>query len=327
MYRRFLSKLLLFLLLIAGSMQLLFIGARKLEKPFFEDSTYAWVNHLRVHPKVILMGSSTVLVNLSPTMIAKRMGLADGEVINLAGGSKSAIQMYHLWHVIKPNRDSVRIVIFSIDPWIAYQSYYWIEDFSTLYWNPVQRLYPAFVGDWPRYVMTGAVATFVAKKSAQHSFRSKTSSTQAPKDFGGEILDTHLKNYREHAREYFGPTTLFPISQLYLDRLSELKREVEAQGAEFILLLPPKKNEWVSEYRSTCRDIDSDFVAHLNQALGPTKVIMSYDLFHQREEDSLFMDQVHLTAKGRQRFSDSVSSVLANTSLILKQPVRPLIDY
>jgi hypothetical protein len=229
--------------------------------------------------------------------------------------------------VIKPNRDSVQVVLFSIDPWIAYQSYYWIEDFSTLYWNPVQRLYPAFVENWPRYVMTGAVATDVAKKSAQHSLHLHESRTQAPTDFGGEILDTHLKNYREHARAYFGPTTLFPISQLYFDRLRDLKNEVEAQGAEFILFLPPKKNVWVSEYRLTCRDIDSDFVAHLNQALGATKVILSYRLFPEPEEDSLFMDHVHLSATGQRRLSDSVSSVLINTSLIAKQPMHSLTDY
>ena len=151
------------------------------------------------------MGSSTVLNNLSPREIAKKLGLEPGEVVNLGGGSRGAVQMYHLWNVIAPNRDSVRTVVFSVDPWIAYQAYYWIEDFPTLYWNPIQRLYPATVSNWPRFVMTGAVVTDVAKKSAQHAFGMGAPKTEIPHDFGGEILDIHLKNYREHTREYFGP--------------------------------------------------------------------------------------------------------------------------
>jgi hypothetical protein len=308
-------------------MQLLFVGAQKLEKPFFQDSTYAWVNHLKVHPKVVLMGSSTVLNNLSPREIADKLGLAAGEVINLAGGSKGALQMYHLWQVIKPNRDSVRVVLFSIDPWIAYQSYYWIEDFPTLYWNPVQRFYPAFVDNWPRYVMSGAVATDVVIKSVKHLLGLKAQSTDAPRDFGGEILDIHLKNYRDHAREYFGPTSLFPISKLYFQRLRELKTEVEAQGAEFVLLLPPKKNVWVNDYSATCRDLDSDFVGYLNKAIGPTKVIMSYHLFAPSLEDSLFMDHVHMSKEGQRRLSDSVANALTSLGSVEKKQVRGLLDY
>ncbi len=327
MAAQFFAKVILFLVLIAASMQLIFVGARRLEKPFFEDSTYAWVTHLNVHPKVVLMGSSTVLNNLSPRRIASVMGLAPGEVINLGGGSKGALQMYHLWQVIKPNRDSVRVVVFSIDPWIAYQSYYWIEDFATLFWNPLQRLYPATVDNWPRYVMSGAVATDVVKKSAQHLLHVQGPQIEAPSDFGGEILNVHLKNYREHTREYFGPIWLFPISQLYFDRLRKLKQQVEAQGAEFVLLLPPKKQVWVEGYRNNCRDIDSDFVLHLNQALGATKVIMSYHLFLQSEEDSLFMDHVHMSAEGQRRLSDSLAVQLDQLSRVRKLEVRPLLDY
>jgi hypothetical protein len=324
---KFLGKLLLFLLLVGGSMELTFVGARKLEKPFFEDSSYAWVNHLHVHPKILLMGSSTVLNNLSPGEITRVLGMQPGEVVNLGGGSKGALQAYHLWQVVAPNRDSVRVVFFSVDPWIAYQAYYWIEDFSTLYWNPIQRLYPGFVDHWPRYVMSGAVATDVLKKSCTHYFDWQTPNIVVPHDYGGEVLDIHLKNYREHARDYFGPVTLFPISQLYFDRIRELKNDVEAHGAEFVLMLPPKKKFWFEEYAQTCKDIDSDFVSHLNAALDNVKVIGSYQLFKGAIEDSLFMDHVHLSGQGQKRFSDYIAGIVDTLPRIKKSALESLTRY
>ena len=334
MISRFLLKLFLFTLLIACSMQASFFLAQKLERPYFTDGKYAWVSRLPRKPKIVLMGSSTVLNNLSPREIMSKCDLQEGEVINLGGGSRGPLQSVHIWRELGSAIDSVKYVVVSIDPWLAYSAYYWIEDFPTVYWNPVQRMYPAFVNNWPRYVMSGAVATDVMKKSAQHALDIQAPNLEVPHDFGGEVLDIHLKNYREHAREYFEPVSLFPISSLYLDRMRELKQEVEKNGAQFILLLTPKKRIWQEEYRRDCIDIDSDFVYHLNSALGSVRVIGSFALFQGDVsldrgdvEDSLFMDHVHLSGKGQKKLSDYVAAQLKLVGKLSPSPLRSLSTY
>jgi hypothetical protein len=334
MIRRFLFKLFLFALLVGCSMEVSFFIAQKLEKPYFTDGKYAWVTKLPRKPKIVLMGSSTVLNNLSPREIMSACDMQSGEVINLGGGSRGPLQSVHIWRELGNVMDSVKYVVVSVDPWLAYSAYYWIEDFPTVYWNPVQRMYPAFVNNWPRYVMSGAVATDVMKKSAQHALHIQAPNLAVPHDFGGEVLDIHLKNYREHTREYFGPVSLFPISSLYLDRMRELKTEVEKRGAQFILLLTPKKRIWREEYARDCIDIDSDFVNHLSAALGPVRVIGSFALFSEDSalaqgdiEDSLFMDHVHLSGKGQKRLSDYVAEQLKLAKPLSAAPLHSLSTY
>ena len=136
-----------------------------------------------------------------------------------------------------------------------------------------------------------------------------------------------MKNFHEHTREYFGNTKVYPISDLYMSRLAMLKESVEKQGATFILYLPPKKAFWRDEYERDCKDIDSDFVSHLNKALGPTRIIGSFAQFAAGPEDSLFIDHVHLTGEGQRRFSDSIAANLPRVLASPPGPIKSLLKY
>jgi len=319
---KLLVKLLLFALLIGASMQALFVGARGLETLYCEDSSYAWVNHLPVKPKIVILGSSTALYNLSPRELCEKLQLKNGEIINMGRIQLGSIEMYHFWNTIAQKRDSVKIVLMTVDPWIGYQSHDWIEEFPTLYWNPWQRFYAVIDSGFPRSVLSGMIVTEVVKKSIRHFLHSAEPNVEPPGDFGSVAMPLHVKNFKENARGYFGETRVYPVSNLYMSRMAMLKRSVEQQGAKFILVLPPKQRIWLDEYISECHELDSDFVSHLNAALGPTRAIGRFAQFSAFGDDSLFIDHDHLTAEGERRFSDSIAvhlpEVLASEPKYLK---------
>ncbi len=307
----FFAKLALMVVLVAATLQLAFIQARKLETPYYEDSTYAWVNHLSVKPEIVILGSSTARYNLSPGEMTARLGLKGGAIVNLGANQCGSAEMYHFWNTIKPAQDSVKIVLMTVDPWIGYQSYDRIEGFPTLYWSPWQRIYTAFDDRYRKYVLAGSFVLDVFNQSAPQLFHDPIFSLEIPEDYGGEVIQRHYKNFSEHTREYFGQTSVYPISEFYLSHLVALKRSVEADGAIFMLVLPPKQSAWLRGYKTSCRSIDSDYVSHLNSLLGPTRVIGSFGLFASPGDDTLlFMDHDHLSREGRRRFTDSVSANL-----------------
>ena len=319
-------KLLFFAILICGSMQMMFVEARRLERLYYEDSTYAWVNHMSVKPTIAILGSSTALYNLSPREICLKLGLKEGEVVNLGGIQRSSISMYHFWNTIAHNRDSIKIVLVSVDPWIGYQSYDWIQEFPTLYWIPGSG-FTALDTVYPHSVLSGMVVTDVIKKSIRQLLKSSQVNIEAPGDYGSQVMSLHVKNFKKTARGYFGETSVYPISELYLSRMALLKHSVEEQGAKFVLLLPPKQSVWVTDYRSECREIDSDFINRMNDVLGPTRVIGSFSQFPSSADNTLFMDHDHLSAEGQRRFSDSIARQLPSVLISKPQLLKALYSY
>jgi hypothetical protein len=299
-------KLLLFALLIGASMQAMFVGARSLETLYYEDSSYAWVNHLSVKPKIVILGSSTALYNMSPREFCTKLGLRNGEVINMGMMQRGSIDMYHFWNTIEQKRDSVKIVLMTIDPWLGYESYDWIVEFPTLYWSPWQRVYTVIDSGYPHSVLSGVAVTNVVKKSVRQLYASAPS-LETPGDYGSVGMPSHVNNLKETARGYFGDAKVYPVSELYMSRMAMLKRSVEQHGATFVLVLPPKQRVWLDGYNSECHELDADFVNHLNAALGPTRVIGSFAQFSANGDDTLFVDHDHLTTEGARRFSDSIA--------------------
>jgi len=291
-------------------MQAMFVGARRLETLYYEDSSYAWVNRLPVKPKIVMLGSSTMLINLSSREVCAKLDLKDGEVINIGGSDRGSIDMYHFWNTIAKNRDSVQIVLMTVDPWIAYQSYDWRQRFPTLYWSPWQRVYAIADSGFPRSVLSGMIVTEVVKKSVRQLLHTSIPNINTPVDYGSELMPLHVKKSTAHTRAYFGETTVYPVSELYISRMAMLKRSVEQQGAKFILVLPPKQKIWLDEYQSECSTLDSEFISHLNAALGPTRVIGSFGQFSASGDSTLFIDYVHLGSEGQRRFSDSIAGHL-----------------
>jgi hypothetical protein len=324
---KLLSKLGLLVLLVGGSMQILFFAARGLETSYYEDGRYEWVNRLALQPKVLIMGSSTAEDDISSIEMSHALGLRSGEVVDVGMIESGPLQMLHCWNSLGRGRDSVKIVLMGIDPWIAYQSYDWIQEFPTVYWTPWQRLYTLSDSRYPSFVLTGRVLVAASHKWISRLFGSQTPTLTHTINFGSLTLLEKPKNFREHTKEYFGETSVFPLSKLYVQRMLELKRVVEKAGSEFVLFLPPKRKIWVKEYDRDCIDLDSELVSVLNGALGPTRMVGSFRQFPSMSDDSIFADHTHLNGIGQRLFSDSVAARLYTVLALKPQYLHSLSAY
>ncbi|MEO6939606.1 MAG: hypothetical protein ABI444_05640 [Candidatus Kapaibacterium sp.] len=325
------GKAFAFVLVLGASMQLLFMSVHGYEKEYFATDLYCWVRAVKPQPKVLVMGSSTVYYGLSPRVLKDSLGLRDGEVINLAGPMRTSLLSYHIWSSLKHASDSVRVVLYGVDPWIFSEKYYQAENYTMLLWSPLQRAEIELDRQFPDYVreeaFRGVVFTRVLKQVRNNRGHIAMEVDTAPPDYGAEVLRFKPKNFWDKPAEYFKPYPFFSFATIFLERLRMLKQEVEAKGAEFVIVLPPKRHGWYAEYANDCAEVDHDFAKLLNQYLGPVKVIGSFQLPKSEKEQSLFMDDIHLGEQGQQYFSREVAGLVKNLHAIRASPVKPLAAY
>ncbi len=274
-----------------------------------------------------------MLYGISPTVVQKQLGLPNGSVINLALDARSPMGSNAVWNQERDRLSNAKIVVYGLDPWILSEIYYSADDFTSLHYSLCQAFYQAAHPPGLRHLNLAAfggpalLLTFHALQTYQA--RVNQPIPDIPDDYGAKILKGHPVNYSRAARirEYFGTYPTYNISDLFLERFAELKRSVEASGATFILLLPPKRSQWTASYRKDCNDIDSDVVFKLNKYLGPTRIFGSFDLLPNSLEVEYFQDDFHVGEKGQQIFSHWVADHLIAAVASSPERLRPLASY
>ena len=342
MVKRFFLKSLLFLGTLVLALELLTCGSRALVAQYYrydEFLDYAWLDALPNQPRVMIMGSSTALLALSPAVFLEHGEFKPGEVVNVAFHARHPVQSYYIWQQLSPKvRHGIQTVLYGLDPWVFAESYYRYDDFSVSQWSFWQRL----------NVLWNSGSTFDDKirlkvlgygflqNSIGHSLKNyllykKPAVTAAsiPADYGAQALDGRPKNFngQDLVRGWFNPIGTFPLSPYYFEYLKRLKSEVTRDGKEFVLLLTPKMDEMLDSYRKDCADIDRQFVDMVNEYLGPTKIIGSFSYF-DREKQGLYMnDDVHLNRAGQKIYSRYIAAELRAINGFAVAPLRPLADY
>ncbi len=332
--KKLLLKSFLLLLAVAISVQGLILLARGFEREYFDAHGYAWLEKGGLRPRVVILGTSTVLFGLSPNIIAENGGYKRGEIVNLASMGGTPMRSYNLWRSLSPSTfDSTRIVLHSLEPWALSEVYYKTDDYSMLQWSMWQRLYllaergDQFTPEARADAPSGQSAVDVLTTLLLHRIQPDTA-RHVPTDYGAVVLDRVPKNFQERTgNSWFSPIDVYPISDLNIERLRQLKTEVEKRGAEFILLLTPKRTSWTESYRNDCREIDSIVVARLNASLGPVKVIGSFTMLTPEQERMCLNDNVHLNRYGQEQFSIYLAHELMRIDSIPRSPLRPLYLY
>jgi len=303
------------------------------EAKYYFNRRESWVERLQTPPEIVFMGSSTLLYGVSPSVIQKQLGLHDGAVINLSLDARSPIASYYVWERENPTLSKAKIVVYGLDPWILSENFFSTDEFTSLRYSLRQAIYqlahPASLRHLNIAAFGGpALLTALHDLQTYHA-RIDQPIPPIPPDYGGKNLSGWPTNFSDafHIRKYFGSYPTYQISDLYLEGFAELKRRVEASGAIFILLLPPKRPKWSESYRLNCADIDSDVVAKLNKYLGPTRVFGSFDLVPPAMQPQYFQDDFHLGESGQRFFSQWIADHLKEAIAKPPEKIRPLASY
>ena len=303
------------------------------ESRYYFERHDSWVEQLKSPPQIVFLGSSTVLFGVSPTVVQQQLGLQDGSVVDLGFEARSPIVSYYVWEREKQVLSKAKIVIYGLDPWIFSDVYYGSDYFASLHFSLWQAFYQAVHPSDLKHLNLAAFGgpSFLTVLHGLLTYHARVDQPipQIPEDYGARILRGKPYNYSRAARirEYFGSYPTYSISDLYLERFAELKKNVEATGATFVLLLPPKREKWAVSYRNDCTDIDSDLVSKLNWYLGPTRLFGSFDLIPSSLQSQYFQDDFHLGESGQRYFSKWIAEHL--NEVLRKEPeiIRPLSSY
>ncbi|HZK75730.1 MAG TPA: hypothetical protein VFD13_02370, partial [Candidatus Kapabacteria bacterium] len=234
------------------------------ETKYYFNRRESWIERLQPSPAIVFMGSSTVLYGVSPSIVQRQLGLPEGSVVNLALNARSPLGSNSVWNQERPTLSRAKIVVYGLDPWILSAIYYSSDDFTSLHYSLWQAFYQAVHPPGLRHLnlaaFGGPALLNVVHGIQTYHARVDQPIPPIPPDYGAKVLYGRPLNYThaDRVREYFGTYPTYGISELYLERFAELKRQVEAAGATFVLLLPPKRSKWSESYRRDCRDIDSD---------------------------------------------------------------------
>ncbi|HYX35061.1 MAG TPA: hypothetical protein VE954_18340 [Oligoflexus sp.] len=282
---------------------------------FYEplDLNVSWVQNLPYRISTIIMGSSTVYFGLDPVLLKS---LGDDErlhAVNLSNTAQTPLRSLAKWKSLAPGiKQNIRTVIYGLDPWIMSEWYYRYDLAAMHQWSFAQRLY--FLR---QKTQNSGSKEFLFSYQHERRFvegffaglspflpQPPTAVTPTPTLLGaGRDDSTQYSPDHISTEELYAQEELFPVSELYLNALAEIKQSAEQQGAVFILLLPPKTDSWIRQYREECRDFDQKLVASLRRRLGPTIVIGSFDLFSRFPTPDHFKDELHLNAKGQVLFT------------------------
>jgi hypothetical protein len=285
----------------------------RLEAPYYDRHRASWLESPKIQTKVVLIGSSTVRYGLSPEIVAETSEYEQSEIVNISGDAYTPMINSHIWKEHADALSNARLVLYGMDPWIFYQHYYRNKDFMRLHWTYRQRIehvrgsYSSANPDIG--LLTGMYSRRVLKRIVEDQWWPRAFMLRG-RDNGSSILRRPPRvTTRANTRAFFGDTSRFPLSSIYLERLAEIKERVEAQGGIFVLVFPPKTRAWVESYQNTCAELDRELADAIRSRLGPVRTVGSYRLFS--DETSYFVDHVHLRESGRRAFSEFVGRSLA----------------
>ena len=302
-----------------------YVSLTVLPETNYQDANYTWLAKLSKSPKLLLMGSSTMVYALSPGVISEQSNLEKDEIVNLAMNARTPIQSYFLYKNFESYFDSVKIVVYGFDPWIFSKKYYTFDLRVQVLWNLKERWY-AFRKFNPRCAILGGEMYTIIKSVHNLFFKPAYTLLDIPEDNVAKVLKQIPKNFSQPVSEWF-IYDYFSMSDLQIKYIAKLQQAVEQSGAQFVLFLPPKKTEWLDDYRSTCSHIDEDLISRCNVHLGDSNIIGSFNSMPEPLQSKFLNDGVHLNENGQNYVSKQFANILQKMKSIKKEPLRASYEY
>jgi len=248
-------------------------------------------------PKVLIMGSSHARYHIIPSEIAKMNKEYEfRDIVNIGENAASPFEMYTAYNKQKEKFKDLEIVYYTLEPHMWSEKYYPYNTYEKIFlnyeqWNYLEKHHKK----QNEYFFP--FQAFISSLKFSIADRSKTNGYTA-------IKHKKFKTFSKGsvAKQIFTPLKLFPVSHFNMQYLGKLKKEVEANGAKFILLETPTYS-WQKRYAAEAIEYDNTLIKELNKELGPTPVIGSFwaEDYDLRYKD--YKDDTHLAHSGALKFT------------------------
>lgn len=314
MIKRFLNTILRFSLLPAITLLLMeisigmnrkkLLSEQKMEKAFrHSGDEYQWLSQVRHPRKVLLMGSSSVKYGLSCTKL-NELSHDTLAFFNLAANARDPIETYFILKHI--DLTGVKTVCMGIDPWIYAKAYYKSRS-AYMYLDMDVKMAV-------RYSLNTDPRTFPIRYKAllgsllPVSSKKGTVQFPAPAGFGSGVLNRKPVNFNDSIHKKFHLEE-YGWSDLQFEYLQKIASFCESKSIRFIAFYPPKRSDFITDYKNHCTAIHASFLSKLKEAGFNTPIAGSFDQL-EAGNNSLFADAYHLNAKGQDLYSNQFFGLL-----------------
>lgn len=323
--KRILGKVFVFALLTVLTVNVLNYMLYKFNKSsIYSSGDYNWVASLNRKPRIVIMGTSSVLYNLDPSAIADEMNLPPGSVVVLASNGRTPVGAYYLYKSIQSCLDSADVVFYGIDPFLFSEKYYVNDNLYPVLWSPAKRIKIAWSDQYQGYkALLGGDLLRNISKIADNSFDKPV---VMPENYGAKTLNRKPRNFSGPLKPLFDFEN-FDVSGEYIHYLGMLRDEVEKSGKPFVLYLPPKTRAWVDDYSANCIDFDEVFRKQLTEEMGSVRVAGSFNAIPVAVQDSCFNDDIHLNAYGQKVLSRIFAKSYQEYVNVQPSSIRRLLRY
>ena len=271
-------------------------------------------------PEYIVLGSSTARYSVIPKLIADMNGIDPERVVNLAMNAATPWQNYNTYDINIDTLREAKVVYYNLDPWILTERYYKHSTYERILWNHAQ---------WKQFAEEERAANnyFMPASLFLRNFSRRKCRVEFD-DRGYSRLQTRdLRPLDEwEYGKWYRAGDVFGISEFELKYIRELKSIVEKNGSEFVILLIPKHQRWLTAY-SKETEFDGQLVDRLNDLLWKVRVVCSYDAARYNLTDQDFFDNYHLSHSGAEKYTQIEFTNIQRHLDIPMLPFRNLYSY
>lgn len=271
---------------------------QKLEKAYQSSGkTYQWVSKINHPNKVLLLGSSSILYGLSCTQL-NEFSKNSSAFINLGGDARDPIETYFILKQI--DLTDVKSAYMGLDAWVYTRSYYknrnsylYLDfDLKNAFRYSFERDLRLFPLRYKRLIESLFPVSNIKNVSEQ----------PVPIDFGSSILRRKPTNFNDPVYNKF-QLEKWGWADLQFEYLQKITQLCKSRNISFIAFYPPKRFDFVTDYKTKCADIHASFLQKLSDVGFIYPIIGSFDQL-QSYGDSLFADAYHLNARGQKVYSE-----------------------
>jgi hypothetical protein len=256
---------------------------------------YQWVNNIHHPRKILLLGSSSVKYGLSGGQL-NQLSQDSLCFINLAADARDPIETFFILQQI--DLTNVKAMYMGIDPWIFTRNYYR---------NRHQYLLTDLsFGKALRYSRDYDLRLFAKRYKALFGLpdpdhRPAPLVSDPPDDFGSIALTRKPANFNDPVSQKF-KLSQYGWSDLQFVYLQKIAALCKKRGIFFSAFYPPRRSDWVEDYRKNCFTVHTSFLLQLKKA-GYLDSIRGNVLGSLPGGDGIFADGYHLNREGQKNYS------------------------
>ncbi len=320
MYKKFVLTVIAVIVILGPTGQFLLFKFTPLYNLNLMTKLYDDASWVKGEPKVLIMGSSHARYHIIPKEIARlNPHYTMKDIVNIGENAASPFEMYTAYKKQTQKFKHVELVYYTLEPHIFNEKYYLYNKYEKIFLNFAQWKYLEEKEKkkneyfFPFQTFVNSLTFHIADRSRSNGFTYKKH-----KKFRPTTKQTILKQ--------FTPLSLFPLSMFDVTYLGKLKKEVEARGGKFILVLTPAY-AWQKYYAQYASDYDTQLVSALNNTLGPTPVIGSFWAEDFNLTYKNFYDDTHLSLSGASKFTKALFGNIDTHRHLKAAPLHHTYNY